>query len=361
MAFHEIRPRSARETNGSGTRTFEEIPDSLQLADGVLHFNRRLLGLDDASIDSEPCVTQEGIPISVLANVTCSKETERAVRCGADGIGLYPIERAYLAGISSPSSAELAREMRQTLKAAQGLPVCIRLLSFGTHKPLPFLRFVARSSPQLRKRGLHSLDDYPELLRTSLKAILELANDFDIRILIPGVTQLADVLVVQETLAELATEMQVSTLPRLGATIETAAAVYSAREISMQADFLNFGSDLTQRSFSEDRDHAAVDRYFDDAADAIFRLLMITHSEVPDIPLSVAGRLPARPELVPRILQCGVRSLSVAPILVPMIKESIRNSWCTAPNGPEHPPTAEILLIDRTGTNGRSQHPTQDP
>jgi phosphoenolpyruvate-protein kinase (PTS system EI component) len=167
--------------------------------------------------------------------------------------------------------------------------------------------------------------------------------------------------VVQETLAELATEMQVSTLPRLGATIETAAAVYSAREISMQADFLNFGSDLTQRSFSEDRDHAAVDRYFDDAADAIFRLLMITHSEVPDIPLSVAGRLPARPELVPRILQCGVRSLSVAPILVPMIKESIRNSWCTAPNGPEHPPTAEILLIDRTGTNGRSQHPTQDP
>jgi phosphoenolpyruvate-protein kinase (PTS system EI component) len=114
--------------------------------------------------------------------------------------------------------------------------------------------------------------------------------------------------------------------------IETPASALSARKIARHVDFLSFGTnDLTQYAFAADRDNAAVDRYFDDAADPIFRLLRITHDDVPDVPLSVCGELAGRPEHIPKLLQCGMRTVSGAPPSVPMIKEAIRSSSCTAP------------------------------
>jgi phosphoenolpyruvate-protein kinase (PTS system EI component) len=151
------------------------------------------------------------------------------------------------------------------------------------------------------------------------------------------VTLPEDVAVVKEQLTQLGAEMQMSALPSLGAMIETPAAALSAREIAGHADFLSFGTnDLTQYAFAADRDNAAVDQYFDDAADPIFRLLRITHDDVPDVPLSVCGELAGRPEHIPKLLRCGIRTVSVAPPLVPMIKEAIRSSSCAAPSTRSH-------------------------
>ena len=58
--------------------------------------------------------------------------------------------------------------------------------------------------------------------------------------------------------------------------------------------------------FAADRENAAVERYLNDAADVIFRLLRITHEDVPDVPLSVCAELAGRPEHVPKLLQCGI-------------------------------------------------------
>ena len=176
------------------------------------------------------------------------------------------------------------------------------------------------------------LREYPELLKAQLRAVLELAREFDVRVLVPMVTLPEDVVAIKEYLTQLGSELQMSSLPRLGAMIETPAAALSAREIAKHADFLSFGTnDLTQYAFAADRDNAAVERYFNDAADVIFRLLRMTHDDAPDVMLSVCGELAGRPEHVSRLLSCGIRTLSVAPPLVPMIKEAIRKSSCTAP------------------------------
>ena len=115
--------------------------------------------------------------------------------------------------------------------------------------------------------------------------------------------------------------------------IETPAAALSAREITKYVDFLSFGTnDLTQYAFAVDRENAAVERYFNDSADVIFRLLELTHNDVPEIPLSVCGELAGRHDHISRLLRCGVRTLSVAPPLIPIVKETIRNCSCTAEN-----------------------------
>jgi phosphoenolpyruvate-protein kinase (PTS system EI component) len=175
------------------------------------------------------------------------------------------------------------------------------------------------------------LREYPELLKTHLRAVLELSREFDIRVLVPMVTLPEDVEIVKECLVQLGAELDISPLPRIGAMIETPAAALSARKLAPYVDFLSFGTnDLTQYAFAADRENAAVEQYFDDASDVIFRLMQATHEDVPDMPLSVCGELAGRTEHIPRLLQCGIRTLSVAPPLIPMIKEAIRKATCGA-------------------------------
>ncbi len=114
--------------------------------------------------------------------------------------------------------------------------------------------------------------------------------------------------------------------------IKTPAAALSARKLAPYVDFMSFGTnDLTQYAFAADRENAAVEQYFDDASDVIFRLMQAVHEDVPDMPLSVCGELAGRPEHIPRLLQCGIRTLSVAPALIPMTKEAIRKTTCNKP------------------------------
>jgi phosphoenolpyruvate-protein phosphotransferase len=279
-----------------------------------------------------PAVTKDDVTISVLANVGCSDDTENAMLNGAEGVGLYRMERVYLGRVVPPSIDELLDEMQQTLAAAKGRTVCVRLLDIGADKPLPFMRFLAETNPSLGRRGIRLLREYPELLKTHLRAVLEIAREFDVHVLVPMVTLPDDVAVVKEYLRQLGLEMQCSSLPKLGAMIETPAAALSAREIAKYVDFLSFGTnDLTQYAFAADRENAAVEQYFNDSADAIFKLLRITHDDVPDVPLSICGELAGRPAHIPELLQCGIRTFSIVPPLIPIIKEAIRNSFCTAP------------------------------
>ena len=273
-----------------------------------------------------PASTRSGIRIPVLANVGCEEDTRVAMENGADGVGLYRIEQAYFARLEPPGAAELFEEMHQTLEPAKGKGVCVRLLDIGADKPLPFLKFMAESNPSLGRRGVRLLREYPELLDTQLRTILKLSEEFDIRILVPMVTLPDDMAHVRERLSVLASEMRVKSLPELGAMIETPAAALSARELAAHSDFLSFGTnDLTQYTCAADRENAAVEHYFDDTAEAIFRLMQITRDDVPGMPLSLCGELAGRPEHTARLLECGIGTFSVAPPLIPGIKEAIRN------------------------------------
>jgi len=284
-----------------------------------------------------PAVTKDGVTISVLANVGCSDDTEKAMLNGAEGVGLYRLEQAYLGRVVPPNTDELVREMLQTLAAYRGGTVYVRLLDVGSDKPLSFTGFMAETNPSLGRRGIRFLREYPELLQTQLRAVLELSGEFDVRVVVPMVTLPDDVSVVKDQLTQLCSDLQIASLPELGAMIETPAAALAAQEIVKYADFLSFGTnDLTQFVFAADRENAAVERYYRDASDVIFRLLRLTHDDVPDVPLSLCGELAGRPEHIPRLLQCGIRTFSIAAPLIPMIKESIRHSWCSAP--PDTPP-----------------------
>jgi phosphoenolpyruvate-protein kinase (PTS system EI component) len=271
-------------------------------------------------------VTKDGIKTTVLANVGCGEDTGRAMHNGAEGVGLYRMERTYLGSVVPPSVDELLSEMRRTLEPAKGRVVCVRLLDIGGDKPMPFLKFMAETNPSLGRRGIRLLREYPDLLKTHLQAVLELSREFDVSVLVPMVTLPDDVAMVKHHLTQLGSRLSVSALPKIGAMIETPAAALSARGIARHVDFLSFGTnDLTQYAFAADRENAAVEHYFNDTSDVVFRMLRIAHEDVPNVPLSICGELAGRPQYISRLLQCGIRTFSVAPPLVSIIKEAIRN------------------------------------
>ena len=208
-----------------------------------------------------PAFTKDAVTISILANVGCSDDTEKAMLNGAEGVGLYRLEQAYLGRVVPPNTDELVREMRQTLEASRGCAVYVRLLDIGSDKPLPFTGFLAETNPSLGRRGIRFLREYPELLVTQLRAVLELSREFDVRVLVPMVTLPDDVSVVKDQLTQLCSQLRISSPPLLGAMIETPAAALAAQEIVKYADFLSFGTnDLTQFMFAADRENAAVER-----------------------------------------------------------------------------------------------------
>ena len=274
----------------------------------------------------QPAVTQDGTRISVLANVGCREDTLLAVQNGAEGIGLYRTERAYLDREVPPDADTLLNEMKSTIEPAADFPVYIRLLDVGADKPLPFTDFAKETNPALGKRGIRFLMDYEDLLRTQLNALLRLSSDFDLHIIVPMVTLPSEMEYVRMCLAEEADHLQMSSRPKVGAMIETPAAALGAKSMAEQSDFFSLGTnDMTQYVFAADRENSAVDHYFKDSHPVLFRLMNLIRTDLPECSISVCGEVAGYPNQVENILRCGVNSLSVAPALIPQIKETIRN------------------------------------
>lgn len=272
-------------------------------------------------------VTRDGVAIAVLANVGCREDVERAMENGAEGIGLYRTELMYMGLTKPPDVDELCDAMRRTLDPARGKPISIRLLDAGADKRLPFMGYVSEANPALGCRGIRLLSKHRRLMETQLRAILRLAGDFDVSILIPMVTMPHDIAIVREDLDRIGAETGGGPPLRLGAMIETPAAALSVPVIAPHVDFLSFGTnDLTQYAFAADRENAAVDTYFNDSDAVIFRLLRIAHDDAPQMPFAICGELAGRAVHVPKLLRCGIRTLSVTPPLVPFIKEAVRSS-----------------------------------
>jgi phosphoenolpyruvate-protein kinase (PTS system EI component) len=141
------------------------------------------------------------------------------------------------------------------------------------------------------------------------------------------VTLAEEMVKVRELTERAARVVGVSQLPPLGAMIETPAAALCCDEIAACCDFLSLGTnDLTQYTMAADRENPTASYYFRDDHRAVFRLIEIVCDQAGDASVSICGELAARVSAVPRLVALGIHTLSVAPPLVPAVKEAIRNS-----------------------------------
>jgi len=273
----------------------------------------------------EPAFTLDRELVTVEANLGAHDDVELAIDNGADGIGLFRIEQVYLARALPPSEDELFEELRALTAPLRGRPVTIRLLDVGGDKPMPFLPLPAEPNPSLGRRGVRLLLEYPQLVRTQLAALVRLAQEQDVRILVPMVTLEEDIREMRVLFDATLETFPGAKRPPFGAMIETPAAALGVATIARHVDFLSVGTnDLAQYTLAAGRDDPAVSHYYDDTHAAVLRLLAIAITDAPGVPIALCGELAGREETMPQLLRLGFRSLSMAPGLIPGAKELIR-------------------------------------
>jgi phosphoenolpyruvate-protein phosphotransferase len=273
-----------------------------------------------------PAITRDGHIVSVEANLGAHDDIDVIVENGADGIGLFRIEQLYLARELLPSAEELYEELHTLVGPLCDRPVTIRLLDMGGDKPLPSLRMRPEPNPLLGKRGVRLLLAFPQLVQTQLRALLQLSRNQTIRILVPMIALERDMQRIRELFESVAREIGHDPLPPLGAMIETPSAALTIADIARHADFLCIGTnDLTQYTFAAGRDDATVSEYYMDDHPALLRLLGIAIREAGGKSVTICGELGGREEVIPSLLRIGFRGLSIAPPLIPGIKDLIRS------------------------------------
>jgi phosphoenolpyruvate-protein kinase (PTS system EI component) len=163
-------------------------------------------------------------------------------------------------------------------------------------------------------------------VRTQLGAILSLSQEHPVRVLIPMVTLEEDIERMRAAFDSLIAERKIRRPPPFGAMVETPAAALDVPALSRHVDFLCVGTnDLTQYTLAAARDDAAVNDYYQDTHESILRLLgIILADAAKQCSVTLCGELAGRESWVPRLVQMGFRTLSVAPNVIPTTKETIR-------------------------------------
>ena len=237
-----------------------------------------------------------------------------------------------------PDEADQAESYRSVVEAMGGDAVTIRVLDWGGEKQLDSLAgeglgLATDRNPALGVRGIRMLLRQPALFEAQLAAILRAACAGPVRILLPMVTNLAELRQAREVLERVARRLRrrgeriPDRLPPLGIMIETPGAALSADALALEADFFAIGTnDLAMYTLAVDRSLAEVAGLYDPLHPAVLRLVQFAIEAALRVrkPVSVCGEVAGNPRFTPLLLGLGLRCFSMSATAVPRVKQAVR-------------------------------------
>jgi phosphoenolpyruvate-protein phosphotransferase len=274
-----------------------------------------------------PARTADGRTIRLLANAGTAPEVMAALDAGAEGIGLLRSELAFLEADAWPTEEQHASVLRAMLEPLGHRIATVRTLDFGGDKTPPFLTEQAAGGP-LGPRGIRLALAADDGVAPQLRALFRVAGDAVVRVLVPMVTDTAEIDAVR-TIALAARDAVAPGTPDplVGAMIEVPAAALMARTLASHCDFLSIGTnDLTQYTLAADRQNpgiAGTVAYHPAVLRLIARTIAAAHSA--GILVDVCGEAGGDPELLPLLVALGVDELSVSPARIAQTRRYVRS------------------------------------
>jgi phosphocarrier protein FPr/phosphocarrier protein len=293
-------------------------------ATAVEHRARRSAARAAAQRD---CRSLNGTRIEVFANVGSTADAVAAVANGAEGCGLLRTEFLFMDRDTAPGEAEQLSAYQAVAAALGERPLVLRLMDVGGDKPLAYLPLPPEDNPALGLRGIRTALWRTDLLRTQLRAALQVRPASTLRLLLPMITDAAEVRAVRAIVEELRMQLGDGAQVQIGAMIETPAAALTAGRIVQEVDFLSIGSnDLTQYTLAMDRGHSELAARLDALHPAVLQLIAATAAagSAADRVVAVCGSVAADTAAVPVLLGLGITELSVVPAAIPAVKRLIR-------------------------------------
>ena len=273
------------------------------------------------------CRSLDGTRVQVFANLGNAMDAAAAMANGAEGCGLLRTEFLFIDRETAPDESEQLEAYQGIAAALEARPLILRLMDVGGDKPLPYLRMPEEQNPALGLRGVRTLLAHPHLLRAQLRAALRVQPAGCLRLLIPMVTELAEILAVRGIVDEVRAAIGLRGTVELGAMIETPAAALTASALIGEVDFLSIGSnDLTQYTLAMDRGHPELASRTDALHPAVLKLIAAAADAgvAAGKLVAVCGGMAADRLAAPLLLGLGVRELSVVPAAIPDLKQWVR-------------------------------------
>ncbi|HKQ67740.1 MAG TPA: phosphoenolpyruvate--protein phosphotransferase, partial [Polyangiaceae bacterium] len=273
--------------------------------------------------------TADGVGVRLQANVALGVDLALAKENRADGVGLYRTEFPFIVREGFPTRDEQVAIYRKAYEAFPDGQIAFRLLDLAGDKFVPASNVGAASNAFHGYRSIRVLYDYPDLLRDQVQAFAIAAGDRPLRILVPMLSSLDDVLRIKSMIASAIAELSgdlVQRRPAIGGMIEVPAAVELAADLAAELDFLSIGTnDLIQYTLVVDREDSRMTSPKDAYHPAILRMLRRTVDAVHAAgrPVSVCGEMAARPDLAAFLVAIGVDALSVSPRAIPELKQAL--------------------------------------
>jgi phosphotransferase system enzyme I (PtsI) len=277
--------------------------------------------------------TLDGIQFIPMANIELPEEVNMAFSLGAEGIGLFRSEFIYLKKSSLPSEDDHFRIYSKIAKDAYPSPVYIRTIDIGGEKTLPQLNIEKEPNPALGLRAIRYCLRDRKLFKVQLRAILRASAQKNVRILIPMVTEIEEVVELKLIFDEVKEEFRAKKIKfdsgiLLGVMIEVPAAAAITDLLVKEVDYLSIGTnDLIQYYLAVDRSNELVSYLYKPLHPAILRIIkfIIETAQKEGKEITVCGEMAADPLSALVLLGFGLKSFSMNPIFIPRIKNSLRS------------------------------------
>ncbi|WP_300615755.1 phosphoenolpyruvate--protein phosphotransferase [Dokdonella sp.] len=276
--------------------------------------------------------TKDGVAISLHANAESPADVAQARVLGASGVGLYRTEFLFLQRKEIPSEDEQFLAYRDLVLGMGGLPVTIRTLDLGADKAdASGLVMDDEENPALGVRGVRLSLRHPQLLVSQLRAILRASGYGPIRVLVPMVSTVEEVLSVRALLQECARDLrtagyEIADHTELGAMIEVPAAAIALGGMIQSLDFVSIGTnDLVQYTLAVDRNNDHLAHLYDPLHPAVLKLLAQTIATARRAKRRVmlCGEMAGDRRYTALLLALGLTDFSMHPGLLLEVRETI--------------------------------------
>lgn len=279
-----------------------------------------------------PAETLDGHHAVLLANIELPLDVTAGIERGAAGVGLFRTEFLFTPDQGLPGEEEQYRTYRETLRLLKGGQLTIRTFDFGADKETPFPSEEPEPNPAMGVRSLRWCFANPGAFHTQLRAILRVAAEGDVRIMLPMVAGLEEVRAAEAAIAQASESLAADGIPHradppIGVMVEIPGAAVTADVLIRHVDFLSIGTnDLIQYDLAVDRMNPRVARLFQPSHPSILRLIDGTIQAAVEAERSVTmcGEMGGQSIYTVLLFGMGLRSFSLTPGYIPRARRLLR-------------------------------------
>ncbi|MDL2310621.1 phosphoenolpyruvate--protein phosphotransferase [Peptostreptococcaceae bacterium OttesenSCG-928-C18] len=279
-------------------------------------------------------VTKDGHKVEVACNIGNVEDLKLGLSQGAEGVGLFRTEFLYMESNHFPTEEEQYAAYREAVDILENKPLIIRTLDIGGDKALSYFNFPEEENPFLGWRALRIGFDMPEILETQLRAILRASGFGKVRILLPMIISVEEIIKVNNIIKGIKDDLRVKNIKfdeniEVGIMIETPASVFVADDLIKYVDYFSIGTnDLTQYILAVDRGNEKISKLYNTYNPAVLRAIkkVIEASHSAGKWTGMCGGFAGDTKATKLLLGMGLDEFSMAAASIPKAKDIILNT-----------------------------------